>query len=244
LNEEKQSEILHEDEDVCVFKLSQHLSSTPGNISQVFLHIDTHPAENIVLSHVYSRYGETEAFAMSFADADAFCRAWMDYSVKCIAKHMAEEKRLEEVHNEAMKLAQEYPSIVIHSVDDENPSWRVTEQQTKFDNYDVWREDDNSYRAARTADELLSDVTYAIERLESHYRNLADGIVASCPEIEIQRFEDEQGGWYVSCPEVGMYSLARAKTGKELLELVQTAQEELQARQHRAPDPRDEQREY
>ncbi|HEY7416542.1 MAG TPA: hypothetical protein VH593_15215, partial [Ktedonobacteraceae bacterium] len=102
----------------------------------------------------------------------------------------------------------------------------------------------DGYHIAYTVDELLSDVKYAIERLEIHYRNLATGIVESCPAIKTEQIADAQGGYWVSCPEIGIHVLERVTTAKALFEHVQELHEEYTARQKRrgevTPDPCDE----
>jgi hypothetical protein len=145
------AEILHEDGDTRLVRLSQEYYSGDDQLVQTHARFTEHCA---VISRCFSISGKPKSFMLNADEMEELTNAWIAYQNDMREKAEAEAKRLADVEREAYRLAEKCKAIQIEKKETEGKSlvWHVTIPDFGW-----------GYEYIHDADTLLSAVTKAIE---------------------------------------------------------------------------------
>jgi hypothetical protein len=117
-------EIMHEQDDVRIVKISQRFESSNTTVD---MFISTFTCDEIELLHTDLHYA-SGTFRLSPAQMDDLFAAWVAYKEDQQGKEIAERDRLVRIEAKAYRLAAPYPEIKIDTHDDTDSghAWEVS----------------------------------------------------------------------------------------------------------------------
>jgi hypothetical protein len=197
------AEILHEDGDTRLVRLSQEYYSGDDQLVQTHARFTEHSA---VISRCFSISGKPKSFMLGADEMEELANAWIAYQNDMHEKAEAEAQRLAEVERKAYLIAESCPAVQITK----SQYWTVSIPETGWESFDP----------IYNVDHLLEMVQEAVD----YYQPIAEAyqLAATCSAIKIEHQEGKRH-WWVAIPEQKLFGEFAERD-----QLVQTVQQAIE----------------